>query len=266
MKTLSVSYSMTFESLNTKVLRPTFKNNLEFLKYLEDDFTLRVRSTVDYIDAYRRNLFLDSRRVIVSWENGMIVTDNEYYVSETLREIKRNLENIRIGDNDLELIAKLSAFFSYYSYSKSIEIDSIFSTYNHYWGEDILQYQFEVVNTDVCIHEGERNFKVVFDCLVTVNASLKETIEFKVSAYSPLGLVNDSPQHSAHIIANQFDINAISTLLIDSINHIRASSIEELKLKLGTFSNALINDELLSTPIATGEHFTLKKCYDDATQ
>lgn len=237
-------------------------HDTELVSHLEGDFEIEITSPKQYLEAYEKNGFLQSNDVIISWENGVLFEKEDLDYKGILNSLANELNKIRFGGNDLELIAKLSLFFSYYSFSNVHLEDNIYSTYNISFKDERQSFKLNTIDCKVCFQPQKDVFKAIFSCSL-VWLMTNEIIQFDILAYSPSGFIKDNKtiKHNSipHIISNKLDVIKIKSFIEATINYFKVSSLDELNLKICTFSNSLSYTILLPKVISGLETIELKE-------
>ena len=236
---------------NIKVVLSSNKEDV--LKFLESDFELNISDKNLYIKAYQDNGFISCDDFLASWEVSTLIESDFLSV---LNKVKKKIEKISVGEHlDLELISKLGLFFAYYEYCQDFHEYNIYATYNMAFNSNSIIFDVRIENY-IVYYSNSNEFKVVFKC-VAIGESV--VIDFDIIAYSPHGFIKDEifskSTRNPHIISNKLDIDRLSKFIIKTIMYLKASSNEELLLKIGTFSNSVFIEDLLLKRMSEGNTF-----------
>lgn len=243
---------------NVKIL---LESESDFLQYLEEDFCIQTISPLQYINCYKKNGFINSNQSLVTWDSGLFLYSNKNDISIMLDVLSRNLKQISTSNNDLELVAKLRIFSSYYEFCDINEKYTIYSNYNQPLNENLLNLKFCIKQNDLIFRYEKNNFKSIHKCAFIDTYTKKEILEFDINVYSPIGLITSYQEPTqlpqSYVVANILDLDIINSFLKKSIGFVKVSTIEELKVKVASFSNSLLNDTLLKTPLKNEVKFKL---------
>jgi len=194
-------------------------------------------------------------------------TNNESRVEDYKNKMRQFLEKIQIGSSSLEinspsfeeLIFKINQYFGFYvedyrynddnhvygMYNKTIALDS---TKEITFTFHLDQYHFEYYKNYTDVYMGFADCRVVID-------ETQENILFRVQVFSIDGLtafhkrVNGKMSNPFLLFHPVFNKKVIKERIRDTFSYFKASSVEELKLKISNFSNLSISDDILSQPL-----------------
>lgn len=247
----NIPYKFVLE--NEDRIELDYKGPFLFHQYLEDNFSFSRMETFKYIEAFKANGFLDYHESIVAWEGTNFFPDKSNSLDYFLDKTRYQIGLIRFGENDLELIAKLGLYFITSAFSKDWDAYLLFETYSYKFHKSSYPFIHKYKHKEEVSMVHEREFKVFYYYdIEDENGDLLFTMEILVQ--SPKHYVKET-EHipRCHIIANRFDDPAFRAYIEKTLNYVKASSLDELRLKMALFAGNLEIDDLLGKPMTDGE-------------
>ena len=207
---------------------------------------------------------VNNGRHMLIWQNAFALITHENDMCQWKRKLIENLNKIRISTEDnlgLELQAKLRVFTSLYGepnrcslnvFSLDVDYECGFTRKPLLKRKFILEdWQIQQWNSDDFLLTGY--YRVDFD-----NSNLSSIMfKVKVTTYKTLlKLYRHHPKYimpSVYVFSNVLDIKVIEEYLHDTFKNIQGSSVDEIKLKLATFTDCVSVHDLIAKPFINDE-------------
>jgi hypothetical protein len=239
-------------------------------------FKIRTYYPEAYFNSFRRNGFLTTTHTFCAWDSRILffnqsITD---FSSHILDFISPKIAMIRTGQNDLEVILKFKKFTSHYIdfdtnylvyYDETFEAKSIDFNYNLlkvYEGNEFWQKkQLSQEMLSLFVPIDKLNFDLYFIYEITTETG--ESFNVSITVTTPEALMysyqkilgKDKLYELSYpfILTPFFELETILQFIKQTFEQVKASSVTELMLKLGSIMSVEQADFLQTVPIAQGE-------------
>ncbi len=258
------------ESTHTLRIFPV-EDEHPFFRFMEDFFTVQVFFIGDYYNMYRKSNFYNSRPGWVGWGGCDYISfsSREQAIKETVNILEKYISQIKVGEDFLELATKMRLFSNYHVFSiengYTVYTDCIMS----FERDKNFDFSFEIVDVSDNNYRSDRNFDINVNCAVSYTIEDKIVKKnFVVKATTFESIYYNSKKHiqqiiPRHIVANSLKIDWIKDLVYKTISHIKASSEEELMLKLSIFADKFYPLEyFLPLQLSKGETNSFCLCHE----
>lgn len=199
--------------------------------------------------------------------DNLIDSVNDDIIEDYKNKVREFLNKIQIGSssydcnvpNYQEVIFKVNQYFGFYfesvEYTEDIRIYGMYKDTIAQNTDKEINYTFHLDQYDFEYYKNHSDVYMGFaNCRVIIGES-KECISFKVQVFSIDGWienykrVKDEIIHPYLLFYPIFNKKVIKDRIRNTFSYFKASSVEELKLKISNFSNLSIGDEILSKPL-----------------
>lgn len=192
------------------------------------------------------------------WQKNFYIIDNVSFIDRKISEIKDRFESIRLLNTnffEFEVVAKFRNFTNFLEEPRRTCYDAMTldTCYNIPFNPNkILKLEFVIEKWEKHI-DYKDVFNLVAHCAFYTE-NLKITFRINIYSFKKLIFLSQNNIHpNVYIYSNHHDTNLLSDYINFVFAYFSASTIDELKLKISTFSED-VTDELLSTPlIESGE-------------
>lgn len=231
------------------------------IDHLQNDFMLVALNSEQYLASYKYNGFLNNEETIVDWETSLFITNN-FVETDVVLLLSQKVSDVKTGESALEFIAKMRSFINYYEFVESEGKYISYSNFNNSFADTSLIIDFEIKDSKVDCGNEINDFKIIYSCAAKVRGRNKHSLLFDIMCYSPVRVYRESMSFSGffspHLVCSRFDNVFITTFLLHTLNTIKASSVDELKIKLTTFSRSFEEKDLLTKVVTKGLVHTFK--------
>jgi hypothetical protein len=235
-------------------------DNLEWQDDEEIGFGFRVFTVSGFLNQFKDSGYFEDDVDVIGWNTGDYIVD-DIRDADNLIDIAAINSSVVVSANPFEIDAKFGLWFIHnrpWTEKKGYYGSSPFGLYNNVIGNGYLNFEFSIIS----FNAKDRNDSF-FELKCAVRFDDGFVFDFDVLAcnlriFPKYRRFNNNKTYVTLIWFTKFNIDYIKMYLKECFMYIKASSKEELLLKICTMSNTAYSADLFSVPLATGQKYRLE--------